>query len=461
MAITVWNLRTTGSDSNGGGFDASLSGTDYSQSDTPIATGTVTSATTTVTATTAIFTAAMVGNYITDGTTWVKITAFTSSAIVTVSASPSWTAASIKVGGGLATWIKALGLQGSSDWIQVKGGAYSGIAANPTINAGSVVPGTGTFYNRITGYVATPGDATLANKSSWPIIQGATGITTLLPLGTKTGFLVEYLTIDCNNVASTTCISGTGSYCQFRYLALKNFKTAGLNYPIGNINGSGSIYNVEVTGGGSAATAAILSGANAVRWCFVHDNACPGVSITSAGSIEDCIIVNNSGASSDGIVTGASLNITIRSNTIVSNGRAGIRFTSSSLINIGCIVKNNILALNAGFGLDSQSNYTTYGNDDAWDGNFYGHTGQVNAGGDRNQLGTGSVDLFFTVDPFNSKATGDWSLNNTANGGAVIRAAAPPGSIIGSSTSTFLDGGASQHQDSGGTSGMLYKTGGG
>lgn len=102
-ATVIWECRTTGSDSNGGGFDPSLGGVDYSQQNAAQATGIASSSGATVTATTSIFTSQMVGNLITDGTTWKEITAFTSATVVTVDSAPSWTAASVKVGGALAT----------------------------------------------------------------------------------------------------------------------------------------------------------------------------------------------------------------------------------------------------------------------------------------------------------------------------------------------------------------------
>jgi hypothetical protein len=122
-------------------------------------------------------------------------------------------------------------------------------------------------------------------------------------------------------------------------------------------------------------------------------------------------------------------------------------------MNIGSLMKNNIFALNGGWGMNNTG--TAFANDDNYDGNFYGTSGQSNTSGTRNGFGTGATDVTFTGDPFTDKAGGDWSLNNTSNAGASIRGASSPSSIVGSSTDNYRDGGAVQHQDSGG-GGMLY-----
>ena len=113
--------RTSGSNSNGGGFNSARGGTNYATQDSAQATGTATSASTTLTATTGIFTSAMVGNYVTDGTTWKEITAFTSSTVVTLDSAPSWTAASIKVGGGVLTIAKAFAIAIAGNYIYLQG----------------------------------------------------------------------------------------------------------------------------------------------------------------------------------------------------------------------------------------------------------------------------------------------------------------------------------------------------
>ena len=76
-ASGVWEVRTAGNDTNGGGFKSGASGTDYSQQDAKNTAGNnisttdaVSDGTTTITSATAAFTSAIVGNfiYLTGGT---------------------------------------------------------------------------------------------------------------------------------------------------------------------------------------------------------------------------------------------------------------------------------------------------------------------------------------------------------------------------------------------------------
>ena len=87
-AACVWEVRTTGASTNGGGFKTGASGTDWSQQATAqyaVADG-VTNGTTTITSATANFGTDVVGNliYVSGGTgsitaDWYEITATTSS----------------------------------------------------------------------------------------------------------------------------------------------------------------------------------------------------------------------------------------------------------------------------------------------------------------------------------------------------------------------------------------------
>jgi hypothetical protein len=110
----VWRSRPSGSNANGGGFDAGIAGaaTDYSQQNAAQASGSAGTATGTTTfsdSVAAAFTAAMVGNCIqitvgsgfTPG--WYFVTAFTNSTTVTLDRSPgTGTVAVWNLGGGWA-----------------------------------------------------------------------------------------------------------------------------------------------------------------------------------------------------------------------------------------------------------------------------------------------------------------------------------------------------------------------
>src|ERR1044071_3227921 len=122
MAITqgaVWEVRTAGSDTNGGGCATTVgTTTDYSQSNTKNTSGNnqsttdaITAATTTLTSATASFTSAIIGNiiYLAGGSgsltgAWYQVTARTNSTTVTIDRAPGVsTGVTMNIGGALAT----------------------------------------------------------------------------------------------------------------------------------------------------------------------------------------------------------------------------------------------------------------------------------------------------------------------------------------------------------------------
>lgn len=111
MAIsgyTDWDIRTGGSDTNGGGFNTNSAGTDYSQQTSAqlsLSDGVCTGGTT-LESTTGGFTAAMVGNvvYLSSGPGWYEITGYTDTNTVTIDRNgPTDSGMTVNVGGSLAT----------------------------------------------------------------------------------------------------------------------------------------------------------------------------------------------------------------------------------------------------------------------------------------------------------------------------------------------------------------------
>jgi hypothetical protein len=450
-AATCWEVRpTNGSDSNGGGFVAGSGGTDYSQQNSPQATGTVSSAASTVTATTAIFTAAMVGNYITDGTTWKQITAFTSTTIITVDSAPSWTAASIAVGGALKTIAKMNALWVSSNKAYFKAEAVQQIAAGLNLSV-SVTPGNNAPFTRLIGYTSARGDG---GQATLQLVTN-TGLTGLTLSGN--GVRAENITIDCNSLGTSIGITITGNWCAAINCKTKNFTSVGIQGGAISSNALSPVMNCEVTGGTSAASGAIVSQAY-IRQCNVHDNACPGITVTGANLIVDrCLITNNTGATSDGIV--APNGISVTNCMIYGNGRDGIRSTNANFF-LGNYIKNNIFVKNSGYGINATN--AAFPADFTYDGNAY----YSNTSGARHNIDdtstnaidgvspyTNVLDVTLTGDPCTNAAGGDFTLNNTAGAGAACRAAGTPGAMPGVSQVGYVDLGPLQHQDSGGGGG--------
>ena len=127
-AATIWEIRTTGSDANGGCFDASFSGVDYSQQNSAqlSLTDVVTNGTTTVTSATGGFTSAMKGNGINIAGMVYQITAVGSSISITIDrTATAATGQTGKVGGacGSPGYVSGQMVAGNTKYVQ--NGTYS------------------------------------------------------------------------------------------------------------------------------------------------------------------------------------------------------------------------------------------------------------------------------------------------------------------------------------------------
>jgi hypothetical protein len=128
------------------------------------------------------------------------------------------------------------------------------------------------------------------------------------------------------------------------------------------------------------------------------------------------------------------------------NGRDGIRFTAAAMAAIA--LRNNILVSDAGYEINSTTtNFAGTFRALDWDYNAMYNTGS----GYVNQANMGGHDKILTGSPFTNGASLDFTLNNTANRGAALRATAFPGAMQVGGTG-YADYGPLQHQDSGGGS---------
>lgn len=334
----------------------------------------------------------------------------------------------------------------------VKAEATIATTATITLNAPSASVSASVMPNCLIGYTTTRGDGGKVT------IQGTTNSGINLLDITTNGWRIENFILDCNSLGTSRGINNNGG-SQTRLLAqnciAKNFTGSGgfvsLDYVI----------NCEATGGSSAASAAINLGANpgGACLCNVHDNACPGISITGDGTAANFnLVTNNTGASSDGISLGNNHHWAFN-NTVYGSGRHGIASTGTNWIYK--LAKNNILAKNGGYGCQICSSAgapAMY----QYDGNAY----WSNTSGARNNMDDVSTNLVNSVapytntldvlisgtsptnDPFTNSAGGDFTLNAIAGAGALLRGTATPGTLLNATgAGGFLDFGCFQHKD--------------
>lgn len=417
----VYEIRTTGNDSNGGGFNSARGGTDYTLQDAAQATGTVSSATTTVTAITGIFTAAMVGNFITDGTIWREITAFTSSTVVTVDSAPSWTTATIFVGGALAS-IGGLGKSTppSGFTAYIKSGTYSISSSTGNVNGGVyAVTASGLFV----GYNT---NRTLTNTDTKPTLQATT---------TSVAFFSDRsahynLILDGNSQTGSTVQGVQGGV--YDLCGIINMKTATATAAFSRCYATGNSVSIFPIAYG----------------CEAYGNTATPF---SGATFFDCLSYGNTGASTDGFALSGAGNLVITANChSYNNGRNGYFMAGSQR---GILFFNSHAENNASYGIDTNTNggvtmvnCSTYNNT----------SGGINAS--TTTLGIQQIGMLTpSASVYTNAAGNDFSLNNTAGAGALLRAAGAPTLFPRGLTANYGDIGATQHQDSGG-GGSVYIT---
>lgn len=202
----------------------------------------------------------------------------------------------------------------------------------------------------------------------------------------------------------------------------------------------------------TSATAAFSASSNGTYMffgCDIHDNAGDGVRTTGnttvalRGCIFDTNVVGYNCNSTSNAAT-----VTITSCTFVDNTSDGIKIASNTGINT-LELENNIIGNNGGWGINNLD--TQAETDPNVRINRNNAFGWPNTSGAYTGLAGGRGEITLTADPFTNRAGRDFSLNNTAGGGALVRATAFPTTFPAGTTLSYRDIGAAQHQDSGGT----------
>ena len=200
--------------------------------------------------------------------------------------------------------------------------------------------------------------------------------------------------------------------------------------------------------------------------CRFHDST-DGLSLSSISTLqslvfESCGFDNNSAEGADISNTFQSdTNVVFRNCTFYNNAGDGIDFTGLlNRYNRSFAIINCIFDSNGGYGINGSSGVSEV--DRAWiDYNAF----RNNTSGEMNNLANGPNDVTLTADPFTDAASFDFSLNDTAGGGAACKAAGTPGvGELGggqdaSGTDSYVDLGAAQRQEPTGGGGLLVHPG--
>lgn len=443
-ANTVWNVRTGGSDNNGGAFVSGATGVNRSLQDGAHATPTGTVHTTTtqmnvvghtvhaddignllqVTAGTATAGFYQITNVDVPNNRWTMDRSMgTSTQTITTSA----------MGGALASPGKASGAATVAQMIiYIKSGTYTIASAT-----GNIATGCMTLSQRVyvEGYDSTQGDL-----GTPPLLQ-ASGISTFTIIAQPNSSLPSNITNITVDGAALTSSRGFG--CCGTLYKCKALNCTNSGFAIVSSQAA-TIVQCQATG---CSTQPAFVGTFAAFNCIAWSNTITGFSCgTNSGCFVRCVSVSNSGASSDGFTMSGN-RIGLYNCIAYNNGRDGFRIAAGQIETVNCIGEDN-----AGWGFNASANT---------DGlEFFHCAGFSNTSGEIN-VGTGKYtrSLNFVTGSssfFTNAGSGDFSLNNTAGAGADAREAGIPGAFYGVATTSYLDIGAAQHQEAAVTGGGSY-----
>ncbi len=452
-AAIQWNVRPSGSDTaNGGAFVSGKSGTDRSQSDSPFcsATDLVLVTTSTATSATCPFSSTSPGNFIvvTAGTGFTLQRCYVDS-VATVTATlvceganagtGGSTGGSFALGGGLATWQKAINLLNGTSYntIHPMTGTYT-ITTGITFNAINNVIGA-----EIECYNSTYGD--VGNNFNWTgLLTTATNSVNMITLGPSSDS--PTLTVRNCSMSNTAGTRGVGFFVDtsrsVNKLTIDRCVLDGFSYYVdSNTNSTGTAFT----------NLFILKS-------LLKNATTEGLRVWSNTYLKGNTFTNTAGAAVDqtGCCVGASTIVAIN-NVIQTSGTIGIFIHSGQAggLAVGCYLEGNVFYNNTNDGVN-----LTAGGQCVFINNIFDSNGQVgvagyglncangngvatassfnnayrnNKDGAVNNGGTnincnGAGDVTLTASPFVSAGT-NFALNSTAGGGAALKGVGYLGTI--------------------------------
>lgn len=433
-ANSVFEVRTAGDDTNGGGFVTGAAGTDFSQQDAKNTVGSDISTTDAVavgtgviTSATAAFTAAIVGNiiYLQGGTgalaaDWYQVTVFTNATTITVDRSvAAGTGITMNIGGALAS----LGMAGgvglvSGNIIHIKSGTY-------TISSATINISGGCFSSSLAIMILTGYQTVRLDFGTPPLLQAAGIAAFTIIANTGIAASTQNIDVDGASLGSSRGITARGTVFKCK---ASNCTNSGFN------SASPCIFSRCVATGCSVVSGAFLDGT--FLNCIAHDNTVDGFEFSSgpANSATRCISESNSGATTEGF--NAMVETALINCVAYNNGRDGFRIQDDVCHLTNCIAESNgATGINLNGAMDGVIliNNATFGN----------------ATGISLGTGKGVINMNPVVGTstfFTNAAGQDFSLNNVAGGGAAAKDTGYPGVLPVGGTG-FIDMGALQSQD--------------
>ncbi len=451
-ATTEWDVRTTGNDANGGGFDTASTGTDGSQGAVIFAyTDLVISGATNHLASVArAFVSTDVGNIVNIPTTGGGFTAgryqvvSVSAGIATmdrVVGTLASTGGSGNLGGSLLTVdviTKNTAVFVGGNTLHIKAGTY-------TLTATWIIDTSNNSGNlTITGYQTTHNDG-----GTRPLITTATNTTKLIQMGAA---IYTINNINFSNTAGTRAdgiwFAGTSTGPEINGAIFDGFAVA-LNGDNGVGGAAGFVLvNVEVKNCTSDGVRHWFR--SWVHGCYFHSNGGSGIIGETSSqplNMTNTLCVKNTGAGAT-INNGGELfaiNCDFSDNT-----GDGVSSTNQA---VTLVLNNCTIYGNGGWGVNVA---VTGLNSAHFVSGRYNAYGSNASGNRRNNTFNQSNDIVLTADPYTNSTGGDYSKNGTAGGGAALKAAGWPGMFPGGLSTGVIDVGAVGSGTGGGGGSTTY-----
>ncbi len=338
-------------------------------------------------------------------------------------------------------------------------GAVGGAFASPGA-AGSVAVANNVMFIKAATYTISSATANIATGCvSWPASTGGSEGSIQGYQTTRGDFGTRPL-LQASGISTFTIVSLAGAKVRVSNIAVDGATLTASKGIANATNASGTAYKCKAsncTAGGILTFAAVLceaTGCSAVAaigscvafGCWSHDNTITGFS-ASAGAFGantvfvSCISSNNTGGSSFGFqFSTTSANPDIADGCVsFASGSDGFRSTSGG--SSQPMISNSISVNSGGWGFNLE-NVSGPG------AVFLNCAGYNNTPSNVAYTSSGVYSLIaLSGNPFNNSGSNDYSLNNTAGAGALLRAAGYPGVYPGGLTTGYLDIGAVQHQD--------------
>ena len=297
---------------------------------------------------------------------------------------------------------------GTSGWIiWVKAGTYDVSSTSSNVADGVLnynQSATGAAGNKMEGYTTTIGDG---GKFTLNVTHGGTATIVTMTNDDRYNRMINFI-ITGEATSGLKAMSITGRANQCDNFEISGFTGGGTN--VVYVGAYAKLRRFKITGGntGSFAALGVGSGASATQG-EVSGNAGRGLYIDGAGNaVIGVISHSHTGVAGYGFYVGGGGDPSLENCIAHSNSKDGF-FTSTNILRAhGCIA-----AENAESGWDVP----------ATGADLVACAGFDNTSGDFSTTPTVNVNFSaLTADPFTDAAGGDFSLNNVAGGGAVLRA---------------------------------------